>query len=67
MIYRADAQLGADMFEEIVVDLFAGGGGASVGIEAALGRCVDVAVNHDPEALVRANLLEHPHREAVMA
>lgn len=60
MIYRADAQLGADMFDEIVVDLFAGGGGASVGIEAALGRCVDVAVNHDPLAIAmhRAN---HPH------
>ncbi len=60
MIYRADAQLGADLYDEIVVDLFAGGGGASVGIEAALGRCVDVAVNHDPEAVAmhRAN---HPH------
>lgn len=35
----------------IVVDLFAGGGGASTGIEAALGRPVDVAINHDPTAL----------------
>ena len=41
----------------IVVDLFAGGGGASIGIEAALGRPVDVAINHDPVALAvhRAN------------
>ncbi len=35
----------------LVVDLFAGGGGASVGIEAALGRRVDIAINHDPIAL----------------
>ncbi len=43
----------------IVVDIFAGGGGASTGIEAALGRPVDVAINHDPVALAvhRAN---HP-------
>lgn len=36
---------------ELVVDLFAGGGGASTGIELAIGRPVDVAVNHDPEAI----------------
>ena len=36
---------------EIVVDLFAGGGGASTGIEQAIGRPVDVAVNHDAEAI----------------
>lgn len=44
---------------EIIVDNFAGGGGASSGIEAALGRSVDYAINHDPEALAmhRAN---HP-------
>lgn len=43
----------------LLVDLFAGGGGASTGIEAALGRYVDVAINHDPVALAvhRAN---HP-------
>ncbi len=33
------------------MDLFAGGGGASTGIEAALGRSVDIAINHDPVAL----------------
>ncbi len=32
---------------ELVVDSFAGGGGASTGIEAALGRPVDIAINHD--------------------
>ncbi len=36
---------------ELIVDLFAGGGGASTGIEQALGRHVDIAINHDPEAI----------------
>lgn len=44
---------------ELVVDLFAGGGGASCGIEQALGRHVDVAVNHDPEA-VALHQANHP-------
>ncbi|HNX05665.1 MAG TPA: DNA cytosine methyltransferase, partial [Opitutales bacterium] len=35
----------------LIVDSFAGGGGASTGIEAALGRPIDIAINHDPEAL----------------
>lgn len=49
-----------DLFGELVIDSFAGGGGASTGIEAALGRPVDIAVNHDPEAIAmhREN---HPH------
>ncbi len=44
---------------ELIVDSFAGGGGASTGIELALGRAVDIAINHDPEAIAmhRAN---HP-------
>ena len=47
------------MEKEIVVDNFAGGGGASTGIEIAIGRSVDVAINHDPAAIAmhRAN---HP-------
>lgn len=36
---------------ELVVDNFAGGGGASTGIEQALGRPIDVAINHSPEAI----------------
>lgn len=36
---------------EIIVDSFAGGGGASSGIEQALGRSPDIAINHDPEAI----------------
>lgn len=35
----------------LIADLFAGGGGASLGVEMALGRAVDVAVNHNPEAV----------------
>jgi len=44
---------------ELVIDLFAGGGGASTGIELALGRHVDIAVNHDPEA-VALHQANHP-------
>lgn len=44
---------------EIVVDLFAGGGGASTGIEQAIGRNVDVAINHDPQA-VALHQANHP-------
>jgi DNA (cytosine-5)-methyltransferase 1 len=43
----------------IVVDSFAGGGGASHGIHMALGRSPDVAINHDPEA-VALHALNHP-------
>jgi DNA (cytosine-5)-methyltransferase 1 len=44
---------------ELVIDLFAGGGGASTGIEAAIGRHVDIAVNHDREA-VALHQANHP-------
>lgn len=43
----------------LVVDLFAGGGGASTGIEAAIGRPVDIAINHDPIALA-VHARNHP-------
>ncbi len=36
---------------KLVIDLFAGGGGASTGIEQAIGRYVDVAINHDADAI----------------
>lgn len=36
----------------LIIDCFAGGGGASVGIEMALGRHVDIAINHDPDAIL---------------
>lgn len=46
--------------KELFVDNFAGGGGASTGIEMAIGRSVDIAINHDPDAIAmhKAN---HPH------
>lgn len=45
--------------KEIVVDNFAGGGGASTGIERALGRAIDIAVNHDADA-IRMHEVNHP-------
>lgn len=50
------------LFQEIIVDNFAGGGGASTGIQLAIGRSVDVAINHDPDAIAmhKAN---HPDTE----
>lgn len=55
----------SSLTKELVVDNFAGGGGASTGIEAALGRHIDYAINHDPEAIAmhRAN---HPHTEHLL-
>ena len=38
--------------KDIIIDCFAGGGGASAGIEMALGRPVDIAINHDPDAIL---------------
>lgn len=45
---------------ELIVDLFAGGGGASLGIEQAFGRPVDLAVNHAADA-VAMHAANHPH------
>jgi DNA (cytosine-5)-methyltransferase 1 len=45
--------------EELIVDSFAGGGGASVGIEWATGRSPDIAINHDPQA-VAMHAANHP-------
>ncbi len=47
------------LHRELVVDNFAGGGGASSGIERAIGRPVDIAINHDPEA-VAMHQANHP-------
>ena len=44
---------------ELVVDNFAGGGGASTGIEIATGMSVDIAINHDPEA-IKMHKANHP-------
>lgn len=42
--------------KDLIIDCFAGGGGASVGIEMALGRPVDIAINHDPDAILQQGL-----------
>ena len=48
------------LWEEKIVDSFAGGGGASTGIELATGRVVDIAINHDPDAILM-HKTNHPH------
>lgn len=45
--------------KDLIIDCFAGGGGASVGIEMALGRQVDIAINHDPQA-IKMHKVNHP-------
>lgn len=45
---------------ELIVDNFAGGGGASTGIEMATGYSVDIAINHDPEA-IKMHKANHPN------
>lgn len=45
---------------ELIIDSFAGGGGASTGIEQALGRYVDIAINHDESAILM-HKTNHPH------
>jgi len=49
-----------DALDGLIIDNFAGGGGASTGIELALGRFVDYAINHDPDSIAmhKAN---HPN------
>lgn len=49
-----------NLFDEIIVDNFAGGGGASVGIELAIGKPVTIAVNHDPDA-ISMHQANHPY------
>jgi DNA (cytosine-5)-methyltransferase 1 len=49
-----------DLGNELIIDNFAGGGGTSTGLEAAFGRPVDIAINHDPEALAM-HALNHPY------
>lgn len=51
-----------NLFDEIIVDNFAGGGGASTGIELALGRPVDIAINHD-SAAIAMHKRNHPFTE----
>ena len=52
--------------EEIIVDNFAGGGGASTGMELATGRIVKIAINHDPDAILM-HKTNHPHTKHLQA
>lgn len=49
-----------NILDEIIVDNFAGGGGASTGMELATGRPVEIAINHDPDAILM-HKTNHPH------
>lgn len=55
-----------NLFDEMIIDNFAGGGGASTGIELAVGRPVDIAINHDPDAILM-HKTNHPHTEHIQA
>lgn len=55
-----------NLFDEIIVDNFAGGGGASTGIELAAGRPVAIAINHDPSAIL-LHKTNHPFTEHLQA
>lgn len=48
-----------NLLNELIVDNFAGGGGASIGIELAVGRPVDIAINHDEDAIAM-HKVNHP-------
>lgn len=54
------------IFDEIIVDNFAGGGGASTGIELATGRVVSIAINHDPDAILM-HKTNHPFTDHFQA
>jgi DNA (cytosine-5)-methyltransferase 1 len=56
---RNPISLSLDLGNELIIDNFAGGGGASTGIERAFGRAIDIAINHDGEALAM-HAANHP-------
>lgn len=61
MIYAQES-----LVDEIIVDNFAGGGGASTGIEIATGKRVAIAINHDPAAILM-HKTNHPYTEHLQA
>lgn len=61
MIFAQETMTG-----EIIVDNFAGGGGASTGIEIAMGRAVAIAINHNPAAILM-HKTNHPYTEHFQA
>ena len=66
MAVRAELFAQDTLNGEIIVDNFAGGGGASSGIELALGRIVNAAINHDPAAILM-HKTNHPYTEHYQA
>jgi|LSQX01.3.fsa_nt_gb DNA (cytosine-5)-methyltransferase 1 len=48
------------MMKNLIIDAFAGGGGASTGMEKATGLTVDIAINHDPDAILM-HKTNHPN------
>lgn len=60
LMNKRGRQLG--VFDELIVDNFAGGGGASIGIEMGTGRTVDIAINHDAQA-IGMHMANHPYTE----
>ena len=64
MMENGKAQI--NLLDEIIVDNFAGGGGASTGIELAAGRPVTIAINHDPDAILM-HKTNHPYTEHLQA
>ncbi len=59
---KQDMNAQINFLDEIIVDNFAGGGGASTGIELAMGRPVTIAINHDPAAILM-HKTNHPYTE----
>ena len=55
-----------NIFDELILDYFAGGGGASTGIELASGHPVSYAINHDPDAILM-HRTNHPYTEHLQA
>ena len=61
---KKEAQI--SFLDKLIVDNFAGGGGASTGIELAFGRPVNIAINHDPDAIIM-HKTNHPFTEHYQA
>jgi len=55
-----------NLFNKLIVDNFAGSGGASTGIELATGRPVDIAINHDLDAILMYKT-NHPYTKHYQA
>lgn len=62
IVIAVTTQFGLDLAGEIRVDLFAGGGGATMGQEMATGKSVDIAINHNPKA-ISMHKRNHPSAE----